>query len=317
MWRFVLLLAIMPTAVMAHTKWFAEEELQPFTTSEPTALYLGVWALAAALLVSAGIYLERRGTLQLTFLHPTTGHAFVRAASAFSMVAGAFFIIAGLYGYLFSPNLTAAAGIPEWIVYAQIVIGAAFLFGVAARVAAVGLFALWIAGFFYVGWISMLEDIWVASTAAFILIVGNDYFSLVSVRIIGKYVQHLKSYALPILRIGAGATLLVLGFSEKILRPEFGVHFLELHSWNFMALLGFPYSDYLFTLSAGAVESLFGLIFILGVVTRFNALVVATFFSIPLFILGPIELAGHMPHFAAIAILVFFGAGNHFKIPRR
>jgi uncharacterized membrane protein YphA (DoxX/SURF4 family) len=80
--------------------------------------------------------------------------------------------------------------------------------------------------------------------------------------------------------------------------------------------MGFPYSDYLFTLSAGATEAVFGLLLILGTVTRLNSLVIAVFFSIPLFILGPIELTGHMPHFAAIVILLLFGAGQEWKISR-
>jgi uncharacterized membrane protein YphA (DoxX/SURF4 family) len=76
----------------------------------------------------------------------------------------------------------------------------------------------------------------------------------------------------------------------------------------------FPwYTDYLFTLSAGTMEALFGLIFILGVVTRLNALAIAIFFSIPIFILGPIELAGHLPHFCAVVLLLLFGSGEHFK----
>lgn len=316
MWRFaVVLISLLPGIALAHTKWFAEGELAPFATTEPTVLYLSIIGIVAAAVVGIGIYLERRGRMQLEFLHPREGHAFARAASAFSMIAGAFFIIAGLYGYLFSPNLTAEAGIQTWMLYAEMTIGAAFLFGIVARVAALGLFALWLCGFFYVGTIAVLEDIWVASTALFILILGNDYFSLVSVRIIGSYVQHLKSYALPILRLGAGATFLILGFSEKILHPEFGMHFLEQYHWNFMQPLGFPYSDYLFTLSAGAVESLFGIFLILGIVTRLNALIIAIVFSIPLFILGPIELAGHIPHFAAIALILLFGAGAHFRVP--
>jgi hypothetical protein len=41
---------------------------------------------------------------------------------------------------------------------------------------------------------------------------------------------------------------------------------------------------------------------------------VAIVFSIPLFILGPIELAGHLPHFAAIILLLLFGNGGHFRV---
>lgn len=313
--KVLLALLAFPGVALAHTKWFAYEKLQPYVTNEPTALYLSVWGMIAAAIVSVGIYFERMHLFQLEWLKPRAGHAFIRAASVFSMVAGTFLMIAGFSGYLFSPNLTVEAGIPHWVLYAEIIIGLAFLLGVAARVAAIFLGAIWLLGFAYVGVIEMIEDIWILSTAAFVLIMGNDYFSLVSFRILGKYVQHLKSYALPLLRLGTGATLFTLGFSEKILHPEYGINFLAQHDWNFMHLLGVEgFSDYLFTLSAGSVEALIGLVFILGIVTRLNAIVIAIFFSIPLFILGPIELTGHTPHFAAVVILLLFGAGAHFKI---
>ncbi len=311
----VLIILVVPSLALAHTRWFAEGELSPHETSEPTALYLAAWALASAAIVALGIYFERKGMFQLSFLHPKRDHAFSRAASTFSMIVGAFFLIAGTHGYLFSPNLTFESGIPYTLVVAQILIGVALLAGVYARVAALGLALLWIAAFPAVGFVAMLEDVWVLSTALFVLIMGSDYFSLVPWRALAHVTRRFHEYALPLLRIGTGATLLVLGFSEKILRPEFGINFLAQHEWNFMQLLGFEwYSDYLFTLSAGAVESLFGFIFILGIVTRLNALVLAIFFTIPLFILGPIELAGHLPHFAAVVLLLLFGGGKRLKI---
>ncbi|MEK7509122.1 MAG: hypothetical protein AAB605_00230 [Patescibacteria group bacterium] len=306
-----------PFLVSAHTRWFAEGELAPYVTSEPSGLYLTIWAIVAALILVCGIYFERRGTLQLSFLLPRAPHAFSRAAATFSMVAGTFFMIAGTHEYLFSPNLSHHVGIPMFLILLQFGIGLMFLVGVYARVAAFLLGALWVMGFFVAGVEAMLEDIWVLSTALFILIMGNDYFSVVSVRALEPYVRHLKPYALPILRLGTGTTLLVLGFSEKILRPELGINFLQQHDWNFMQMLGFSgYTDYLFVLSAGSVEALFGLIFILGIVTRLNAFVLDCFFTAPLFILGPIELAGHVPHFAAVVLILLFGSGEHFKIAR-
>ncbi|OGG79960.1 hypothetical protein A3A39_01085 [Candidatus Kaiserbacteria bacterium RIFCSPLOWO2_01_FULL_54_13] len=306
---------ILPLFALAHTRWFAEGDVPPYMTYEPTALYLGAWALVALAVVAAGIYLERRGLLQLSFLHPRRDHAFPRAAATFSMVAGAFFVIAGTHGYLFSPNLTLGAGVPYVLIVFQIVIGVAFLAGIYARVAAIALALLWAAGFVFVGALSMFEDVWVLSTALFILIMGSDYFSLVPIRALAHLTRRFHDYALPLLRIGTGVTLLILGFSEKILHPEFGINFLAEHHWNFMQLLGLEwYSDYLFTLSAGAVESLLGLIFILGVITRLNAFILAAFFTIPMFILGPIELAGHLPHFAAVVLLLLFGGGTKLKV---
>lgn len=308
---------VVPIVASAHTRWFAEGELAPYVTAEPSALYYGIWVIVIGIIIGTGVRLERRGLLQFDFLKPKAPHAFERAASVFSMVAGAFLMIAGTHEYLFSPNLSHTEGIPMALIMLQFVIGLSFLVGVFARASALALAVLWGIGFFVAGWVAMLEDIWVLSTAAFIFIVGNDYFSIVQWKML-KHVAHpYHMYALPLLRLGTGATLLVLGFTEKILHPEFGINFLRQYDWNFMQLLGFNYSDYLFTISAGFVEALFGLVFILGIVTRLNALVVAGFFSIPLFLLGPIELAGHVPHFAAVVLILLFGSGAHFKIVHR
>jgi uncharacterized membrane protein YphA (DoxX/SURF4 family) len=309
------LLLLVPAPLFAHTRWFADGTVPPIVTNEPTALYLSIWAIVCAVVVAAGISLERQRMLSLAFLLPRTPHQFERAGAVFSMVAGAFLVIAGTHHYLFSPNLSVESGVPMWLITLQVLIGLSFLVRAFARISALVLGALWMLAIPIVGIEASLENIWVLSTAIFILITGNDYFSLVKFRLTAHLVRPYHDYALPILRIGTGATLLVLGFSEKILKPELGLNFLAQHDWNFMALLGVPYSDYLFTLSAGSVEALFGLVFILGVVTRLNALVVAVFFTIPLFLLGPIELAGHLPHFAAVVLLLFFGSGERLTVP--
>lgn len=303
-----------PAVATAHTRWFAHEKLGPFTPNEPTALYLTVIALIAAAVVVVAIAFERRGWFQLKMLLPTAPHAFDRAASAFTMMTGAFLMIAATHQYLFSPNLAVGSGVSLIFVHLQFLIGVSFLLGIYARLAAILLAAVWALGALTIGWLPMIEDIWVLSIALFVFIMGNDYFSIVSFRAVAPLAHRYREYALPILRLGTGATLLVLGFSEKILHPEFGINFLSDYHWNFMARMGLPYSDYLFTLSAGAVESLFGLIFILGIVTRLNALAVVFVFSIPIFILGPIELAGHLPHLAAVAMLLLFGPGRRLRI---
>jgi uncharacterized membrane protein YphA (DoxX/SURF4 family) len=311
------LLLILPTTALAHTRWFATETLLPYTTTEPTALYLIIWACIAFTIVVIGIHSERIGAFSLSFLAPKKEYSFQRAAASFSMVTGAFFLLAGTHQYVFSPNLSASLGMPEWLIVVQILIGISLLVGFFERIAAVALMLLWVLVLFYTGFVAALEDVWVLSTAFFIFVMGNDYFDMFPIRALRRHVAPLQSYALPVLRWGTGMTLFVLGFSEKILHPEFGINFLSMYPWNFMQSLGLAYSDYLFTLSAGAVESLFGLVFMLGIVTRLNALVLAVFFTIPIFILGPIELAGHMPHFAAVVLLLLFGAGEHFKLVHR
>lgn len=307
-----IVLFIIPQLAAAHTRWFAETNLVPYITTEPTALYLSLLAFVILAVAAIGVWFEQMDWCNFQSLNPSKPHVFERAASTFVMVVGAFFVIAGTHEYLFSPNLTDEVGIPMFLIVFQIIIGLACLLGIASRVAGIALALLWLSLFYFVGWISALEDIWVLSTAVFITLMGNDYFSIVTFSLLRDFVAPYKKFALSFLRIGTGITLMVLGLSEKIFAPEFGINFLSQHEWNFMQFIGLPFSDYLFTLSAGSVEFLFGLIFVLGVVTRMNALVVATIFTIPLFILGPMELAGHLPHFAAIVMLLLFGSGGHF-----
>lgn len=305
----------LPVLALAHTRWFAHSDLPSYHTNEPTALYISLWGVLALVIVVIGAFLERKKLLQLSFLLPKRENAFARATGTFTVTVGAFFLIAGTHEYLFSPNLTPAAGIPYVLIIVQILAGLTFLVGVYTRVAAVLLAAVWALAFYSAGVVAMLEDVWVLGTALFVFIVGSDYLSLVPRKALANITHRYQEYTLPILRLGTGTTLFVLGFSEKILRPELGINFLSEYHWNFMQNLGFAwYSDYLFTISAGAVESLIGLIFILGIITRLNTLVLAIFFTIPMFILGPIELAGHLPHFAAVLLLLLFGGGNRLKL---
>lgn len=308
---------LMPILASAHTRWFAEDDLPLFITNEPTVLYLSVWAAVVVTVVLIGMIFHQRNILRLEFLRPVSAQAYERAASTFAMVTGSFLLIAGTHEYLFSPNLTPETGIPYVLIVIQIAIGLAFMLGIATRTFALVLGLVWITGFYYAGLIASLENIWILSTAAFIAVMGNDYFSLISFSYFRDKFAPYKNYALSFLRLGTGTTLIILGLSEKILVPAFGINFLEQHPWNFMQMAGLPYSDYLFVLSAGSIELLFGLVFVLGIVTRLNALVVAIVFTIPLFILGPIELAGHIPHFAAIILLLFFGSGGHFLFVRK
>lgn len=300
----------LPFFASAHTKWFASEELEPYHTAEPTSLYyliiLGIVLTATAVT----IVLHNKKICHFAWLRPLGKHAYERAASTFTIIAGAFFLIAGTHEYLFSPNQSLEAGVPYYLIVTQILIGLAFLLGIATRTFSLLLIAVWLSTFHYLGAISALENIWVLSTAAFITIMGNDYFALISFSYFRKIFKPFQNYALSLLRLGTGTTLMILGFSEKILAPEYGINFLNLHHWNFMQTLGF--SDYLFTISAGATEFALGLLLVLGIATRSVAIVTAIIFTIPLFILGPIELSGHLPHFAAIVMLILFGNGGHF-----
>lgn len=296
----------------AHTKWFADGTLEPYVTTEPTNLYIGAWAGIVLAVILIAVLLQRFRWLELPSLNPVRSHSFDRAASGFTMMVGAYFVIAGSHEYFLTPNLSVESGLPFVFIIIEIVVGLMLLIGLAARTAALVLAGAWVVSFWYTGFISGIENIWLLSTMVFIALMGNDYFSLYSNSTLRSLLVPFKRYALSILRVGTGLTLMILGLSEKIMAPEYGINFLNLYDWNFMAMLGLPYSDYLFTISAGSVEFLFGALIALGLLTRLTVFVVAIVFTIPMFILGPIELTGHLPHFAALVLILLYGNGGHF-----
>lgn len=311
-WTFILLASFfISQPVLAHTKWFADGMLSPLATTEPLSLYIAVWGGIIITTILIAALLQRFQWLELPALNPTRPHSFDRAASGFTMMVGAYFVIAGSHEYFLTPNLSVENGLPFFFILVQILVGLALLIGLGARIAALVLAATWILSFWYTGFISGIENIWLLSTTIFIALMGNDYFSLYSNEWLRKTFVPFKRYSLSILRIGTGVTLMVLGLSEKIMAPEYGINFLLQYNWNFMAILGLPYSDLLFTISAGSVEFLFGALIALGLLTRLTVFVVAIVFTIPMFILGPIELTGHLPHFAALIIILLYGNGGH------
>lgn len=89
----------------------------------------------------------------------------------------------------------------------------------------------------------------------------------------------LQRHAIDIVRIGTGISLIGLAFTEKLLYPELGMEFLAMHQWNFMQPL-FPwFTNELFVLSTGFAEMLFGIVFILGYMTRTTTVVIGCFFT--------------------------------------
>ncbi|WP_119394450.1 DoxX family protein [Salinibius halmophilus] len=138
----------------------------------------------------------------------------------------------------------------------------------------------------------------------------------------GNRVRNL-SYSVLALRIFTGIALVTLGLSEKLIGSHLGAAFISKYDWNFMQLLGFEFfTDRLFILSAGVMEVVFGLILILGTVTRLNILVVAIFMITTnvtfVFQDNPeaalMELVGHLPIIATAVICVFFGSGQKLKL---
>ena len=68
-------------------------------------------------------------------------------------------------------------------------------------------------------------------------------------------------------------------------------------------------SDYWFSFAGGLAEILFGLFFLLGLITHITTVAWLIFLVITLYLLGPVELVGHLPHFSIAIVLLILGSG--------
>lgn len=292
----------------AHVKWFASTGV---SVPEGTPLLAPIlWWVAVSCVVVAGAFsLDKSILYRTSFFGRGAGESFIaKALLFFSGILGVFLVFSATDGVLFSQNLTLLDPYSPLILM-EVVAGILLATGFFVRVGALLLALLWLFSFVAFPAISIFENIWVVASALYIFFATPKPFPAIFINI-AVFVVRARAYASDILRVLVGLNLFILGFSEKILNPELGLAFLSLYDWNFMHYLGINFSDYAFVISAGFTEALFGVLFVLGLMTRANALIAGTLFFIPLFILGPAELTGHIPYFVTIGMLFVLGSGR-------
>lgn len=305
---------LVPILTSAHVKWFVD-----YQYSIPARSYLFsdlpviFWIAVSLLVLFIGFWLEKKLPVPgriLDFFHRSED----AIISFFTACIGFGFIIFSIQGYLFAPVL-----IPQnsagFLLGIQAIIGVSMLLGIGVRFFAGALLVLYAASVFFFGIGEMIDVLEIIGIAGMLMILGRPRWSLLDIPVSSEFLFRWKPYAIPLLRIFTGLNLIALGFNEKILHPSWGLAFLQAHPWNFMQMIGFhAYSDYWFVLSAGAVEALFGLVYILGIVTRVNTIVLGCFFVTTLMLLGPLELFGHILHFGIVAVLLIWGSGEKLKV---
>ena len=121
-------------------------------------------------------------------------------------------------------------------------------------------------------------------------------------------------YAIPALRVGLGVSFLVVAFTEKLANVPLGLAFLESYPLNFAAGLGFPISDEVFVLLAGAVELLVGLWLLFGVFPREIVVIALVPTNLTLTVFSWTELIGHLPIYGILAVLLLWGRGKDMEL---
>ncbi len=311
--RFVLATFFLPLITLAHVKWFAHEEAQvrPYELTDTPVIAAAVIGL---IITSIAYYLDNKLKIPVWLKNFTTKWS-PHALSIASIGFGLAFIIFSYNGFVFAPNLLPEGPLAGTLLLIQALAGTLILLGLYERVGGVLillLFALCVRQF---GGIEMLDTLEMVGFALYAIIVGRPKWKIADTNILQKFTHHIHEYGVPILRVATGLNLIILGFSEKILTPSLTENFLSMYHWNFMQALGFEqFTNYWFAFSAGATEALFGVLLVLGVVTRLTTITLAVFLVTTLFLLGPTELMGHLPHFSIAIVLLVLGTGSKLRL---
>lgn len=292
---------VIPSAAFAHVKWFVEteeiiaQETVKFSITDPAVI---IWIVVLIAIIALGFVLEIKFGK-----NPASRKRWnKRVLRIFQALVGAWLLLQSYQQTIIAPPFEADTSFGIIVLVLQALSGALMLLGFAAPIASVLLLLVYVGASLEYGWLNLLEHVHLVGIALAYLVITTKA---------SQPLHRFSDWAVTFLRIGAGISLIVLGLREKILHPELGIRFLETHPWNFMQMLGFEqFTDALFVLSAGMVEMLFGIVYLLGIVTKLNTVALVIVFISTALIMGPMELVGHLPIVAIAIVLLVYGHGG-------
>lgn len=302
------------SSASAHVRWFVSDGEHAGGRYSADFVFLSV-------LVSALAFIFLAGLLQRPALHI---HAITRnehwitsaAERVFVFAIGATFVIGALKGEIIAPNLSVHDGVASYIAFAlQMAVGVMLL----TRVSYVlpGLLITW----------ALLPLALVTNPASLFLDYVIEFQAIaVALVLLGRGKRPTDNYllellrirekvsrpaAVAVLRVGLGATLVVLAIHNKLQDPGLVLAFLEEHELNFMALLGFDwFTNTHFALATGIAEMTLGGMLAFAVATRFVTVILTGFVLTTMSVLGPAELVGHFPLIGIALMLIVNGSGS-------
>lgn len=304
------LLIALPSVASAHVKWFVDSEKVTQNSHGMSAFY--GWGSKEVLLWSGIVFIvvfifsrldktikTPKGLLSFGLKHEKKINRIAQ------VVLGVFLVtVSLLWKVILIPEFPIEKGLTTLLGYLQILLGLMFIFNFKTRIASMTLGLLCLSLIPLFGIVTFLENALLFSLAI--------YFFICSSKESSKAFR-LHKHAVEIVRIGTGVSLVVLAFTEKLLYPELSLGFLEVHHWNFMQNT-FPwFTDKLFVLSTGFAELIFGVLFILGYITRITTVLIALFFGLSVTTMlvqfGKWEVEDLVVYVAAV-LFIFYGHGR-------
>jgi len=308
----VVVLLALPARAAAHERWFTPRG--PYWDPEWERLFSLPVLLA---LLSGGavvglLWFGQRLTGDHLWPRPpffqrleTSSSAILGVQTAITMI----FMASRLN--LFVPNIE----LPEnaiGVLFAAITTVAAFSFitGVLTRIGALVTIALWFSAFAFGATYEVAEQVIFVGIAFYLVVVGRGVHRYGEAGEEGEtWGDALAPYALTILRVSAGLSVLILGFTEKLLAPDLGVAFLqEYPNFNVARLAGFDwFTDERFVYAIGIGEATAGFALLSGFLPRVVILGLWIPFNLGIAFLPAEELIGHLPILATMYVLLVRG----------
>jgi uncharacterized membrane protein YphA (DoxX/SURF4 family) len=306
-------LAVAPTDVIAHERWFTpdEERYPPHwgdLLSWPVLIALASAAGAVALLAFV-----QRLTRDPLWPRPAFAQRLEPAAAAILGVQAAItMIFMATRLNLFVPNIELPRNAVGVLIAGVAVVAAfSFITGVLTRVGALITVGLVVVAFGFGPWYVVLEQLIFVGIALYLVAVGRG---------VVRYGDHgeedrsaltdrLLPHAMTILRVTAGTSILILAFDEKLINVELGLAFLREHpQFNVAREVGIEwFTDRRFVYAAGIVEAIAGIALLSGYLTRVVILALWIPFNLGIAFLPPQELIGHLPILSTMYVLLVRG----------
>ncbi len=222
-------------------------------------------------------------------------------------------LVNGFQLQLFAPNLKMTPSLLSGALsLAEFLIALALIYGVFTDIAALGLIGLYVTGmvlgpFIGIAPVFLLEHLFVIGIAFFLYVFGRGPLSVDA--LLERKTHPNRSmvrYAIPLIRWTTGLSLILLALTEKLLNPALAEYFLT-HKIDFNLGGSIGISDLTFTYIAGITEFLFGVLLISGALPRLVIMIAWVPFNLTLPFLGWVELAGHLPVYGIMLVLLILG----------
>ncbi|MEM7339047.1 MAG: DoxX family membrane protein [Actinomycetota bacterium] len=280
-----------------HVKWFTDFSFadEPRTFTEimtPTTLVLATaTAIALVGLVLIDDRLDQtsryRRFSEWLSSYQQNGPTIVRLATS------AVLIVSWENRVLLAPELGETQA---WYGWFQLVVAIALLVPRASRVAGAGVALLWLIAVVIHGAFHMLDYLHYVGIGIYVATAGDER-------------PERQGIGIPALYLTVGFSLIWAGF-EKLTYP----------GWSLVVLddnpqLAFGLPPEFFVSGAAFVEIALGFLLIIGLLERPLAALVTVVFIGSTLVFGRVEIVGHTPIHAALAVFVMAGPGSVYRAP--